>query len=95
MLFESGYYKNCDFIILVCAPYEGRIDRLIKRDNLSRLEIVKRINLQWSDQKKTDLSDFNWSLFSSLKEKLIFFPDGNFLIISYKIEDVVVVLPSS
>ena len=58
LLFESGYYKNCDFIILVCAPYEGRIDRLIKRDNLSRLEIVKRINLQWSDQKKTDLSDF-------------------------------------
>ncbi len=58
LLFESGYYKNCDFIILVCATYEGRIDRLIKRDNLSRLEIVKRINLQWSDQKKTDLSDF-------------------------------------
>ncbi|SVA44774.1 uncharacterized protein METZ01_LOCUS97628 [marine metagenome] len=41
------------------------------------------------------MSDSNWSLFSPLKEKLIFFPDENFLIISYKIEDVVVVLPSS
>ena len=44
---------------------------------------------------KTDFSDSNWSLFSPLKEKLIFFPEENFLIISYKIDEVVVVVPSS
>jgi len=65
LLFETGYYKKCDFIILIIAPFEKRIDRIIKRDNLLKSEILKRIQNQWSDKKKADLSDYiinndNW-----------------------------------
>ena len=44
---------------------------------------------------KSDLSDSKCILFSPTLEKLIFFPEENFLTISYIIEEEVVVLPSS
>ena len=44
---------------------------------------------------KIDFSDSSFTLFSPDKLKFIFFPELNFLIISYIVEDVVVVLPSS
>ena len=34
ILFESGSYKNCDKVILVTAPKETRIQRVINRDNI-------------------------------------------------------------
>lgn len=58
ILFESGSYKDCDKIILVTAPKEIRIQRVMKRDNLSREEIENRIANQWSEEKKESLSDF-------------------------------------
>ena len=58
ILFESGSYKNCDKIILVTAPKEVRIQRVMKRDNLSRQAIESRIANQWSEEKKEKLSDF-------------------------------------
>ncbi|PZR20023.1 MAG: dephospho-CoA kinase [Flavobacterium psychrophilum] len=58
ILFESGSYKTCDKIILVTAPVEVRIDRVMKRDNVSREQVLARINSQWSDEKKAALSDF-------------------------------------
>ena len=35
-----------------------RIKRIIKRDGLLKSEITRRINHQWSDKKKVDLSDY-------------------------------------
>ena len=70
ILFESGSYKDCDKIILVTAPKEVRIQRVIKRDNLSREEIESRIANQWSEEKKEKLSDFiinNENLADALK----------------------------
>lgn len=58
ILFESGSYKDCDKIILVTAPVELRIERVIKRDGISREKVMERINSQWSDEKKAELSDF-------------------------------------
>tara|TARA_B100000945_G_C20406825_1_gene610486 strand:- start:688 stop:1269 length:582 start_codon:yes stop_codon:yes gene_type:complete len=65
LLFETGFYKNCDFTILVIAPFQKRIERIIKRDNLLKTEIINRMKHQWSDKKKADLSDYiinndNW-----------------------------------
>ncbi len=58
ILFESGSYKNCDQVILVTAPIETRIERVMARDNSSREEVLARIAKQWPDQEKIPLSDF-------------------------------------
>lgn len=58
ILFESGLAPLFDRIIIVSAPEEIRIDRVARRDNLSHGEIRKRIDSQWSEEKKIGLSDF-------------------------------------
>ena len=42
-----------------------------------------------------DFSDSTCNLLTSVRVRLIFFPDVNFLIMSYIIDEVVVVFPSS
>lgn len=58
ILFENGGEKKCDFTILVTAPKEIRIERLLKRDRSDRQKIEARMNAQWSDEKKRKLADF-------------------------------------
>lgn len=58
LLFETGDYKNCDVIILVKAPLEERIKRVMQRDLSSRESVLKRISNQWSDEKKQLLADY-------------------------------------
>lgn len=58
ILFETGTYSNFDKTVLVTAPVETRIDRVIKRDNCSREDVQNRMNNQWSDDRKVLLSDF-------------------------------------
>ena len=48
-LFESGADKICDFIVAVIAPENVRLDRLVKRDNLTPSEAIKRIRIQKND----------------------------------------------
>ncbi|MFM7894369.1 MAG: dephospho-CoA kinase, partial [Flavobacterium sp.] len=45
-------------VILITAPEELRIERAMKRDNLSKKDILVRIKNQISDSKKKELSDF-------------------------------------
>ena len=58
ILFEKGGYRKCDFNVLVTAPYDRRIERLLKRDNSTLEEIEARMGHQWSDEKKAKLADF-------------------------------------
>ena len=58
ILFESGAYKDCDIIIMVMAPRETRIERVIRRDGVSREAVNNRIENQWDDDKKAELSDY-------------------------------------
>ncbi|PJB12130.1 MAG: dephospho-CoA kinase [Flavobacteriales bacterium CG_4_9_14_3_um_filter_40_17] len=58
LLFETGDYKNCDVVILVKAPLDERVKRVIKRDNTSRELVMERIYQQWPDEKKESLSDY-------------------------------------
>ena len=58
ILFESGSYKDCDKIILVTAPAEVRIMRVMQRDNITREKVVERMANQWEDGKKELLSDY-------------------------------------
>jgi len=58
ILFESGSYKECDFIINVVAPLEIRIERVIARDNTTREKVLERMKNQWNDEEKSSKSDF-------------------------------------
>lgn len=58
ILFESGSYKNCDWIVTVTAPLELRIQRVIERDKTTREQVLNRIKSQWSDEQRIAKSDF-------------------------------------
>ncbi|MGS2761262.1 dephospho-CoA kinase [Sinomicrobium sp. M5D2P9] len=58
ILFESGAYKDCDAVIMVTAPLETRIERVMLRDAVSREAVMNRIENQWDDDKKVQLSDY-------------------------------------
>ena len=58
ILFESGFYKMMDFTILVTAPEEIRIERVIKRNGLTRENVISRIAKQWPDIEKRKLATF-------------------------------------
>lgn len=58
LLFESSSYEMCDKTIMVSAPLELRINRVMQRDNLTRAEIESRNARQFSEEKKIQLADF-------------------------------------
>lgn len=58
ILFETGRYKELDLNILVTAPLNLRIERVMRRDKVSENEIVRRISRQWEDEKKIPLANY-------------------------------------
>jgi dephospho-CoA kinase len=59
ILFETGSYQNFDSSILVCAPTESKIERVMKRENCSKEEVMARMSKQWSDEDKRKLADYS------------------------------------
>lgn len=57
LLFESGSYKNLDHTILVTAPLEKRIERVMLRDSMSREQVMERVSKQLPDRDKEVLAD--------------------------------------
>ena len=57
ILFESGSYKNCDFIITVTAPEALRISRCMSRDGSTEAQVRARMAQQWTDAQRIVLSD--------------------------------------
>ena len=51
ILIESGSYKSCDIIVLVKAPLDERIKRIVTRDSVNESEVIARIDNQWEDEK--------------------------------------------
>lgn len=58
ILFEEDLTSRLESIILVVADEETRISRVMERENVSRQDVVNRMNHQWSDQKKLPLADY-------------------------------------
>jgi dephospho-CoA kinase len=56
ILFESGFYKMMDFTILVTAPDDQRIARIMKRDITTEAMIRIRMKNQWPENKKLSLA---------------------------------------
>lgn len=57
ILFESGFNRLVDKVIMVYAPLEVRVDRVMSRDNVTRDLVEARIKNQMSDEEKVKLSD--------------------------------------
>ena len=58
IIFETGTQNKFDKIILVRAPKEDRVKRIIKRDKCNRQDAINRINNQIADYDKIDQCDF-------------------------------------
>lgn len=58
ILYESGDATNCDSVIVVSAPKEVKIKRVMLRDNCTKEEVLARMNNQWTDEKKSQLADY-------------------------------------
>jgi dephospho-CoA kinase len=56
ILFETGTYTELDSVILVTAPEELRLRRIMRRDGESEESIRKRMTSQWPDEKKAALA---------------------------------------
>jgi dephospho-CoA kinase len=58
ILFESGFDKMMDKIVMVYAPLEVRIQRTMLRDNISGEKVLERVQNQMPDEDKAKLSDY-------------------------------------
>ena len=58
IIFEIGTQNKFDKIILVRAPKEDRVKRIINRDKCNRQDAINRINNQVADDDKIDQCDF-------------------------------------
>jgi len=57
ILFESGAHAFLDYSVLVYAPEELRIKRVMDRDGMSREHVLKRMEQQMSEEEKKALAD--------------------------------------
>lgn len=57
LLFESGSYKMCDRSLLISAPLENRIARVMQRDHVSKTEVESREARQFSEERKKQLAN--------------------------------------
>lgn len=58
ILFESGFDRLVDKVVCVTAPLEIRIQRVMKRDNISRSQALEWINKQMPQEEIIIRSDF-------------------------------------
>ncbi|MDR3266654.1 MAG: dephospho-CoA kinase [Tannerella sp.] len=58
ILFESGFEREVNVVLMVYASVELRLTRVMQRDNFSEAEVMKRMNRQLSDVLKREKSDY-------------------------------------
>ena len=59
LLFENDAQKLYDCVILVTAPKKERIERVLKRENMTKEQVIARMNNQLSDATKLELANFH------------------------------------
>lgn len=58
ILYESGLSKSVDKVLAVTAPSELRIERTMKRDNVTREQVEARMKFQYCEEKRLSSSDY-------------------------------------
>ncbi|MBZ9692326.1 dephospho-CoA kinase [Clostridium sp. M14] len=56
-LIENNMHEEMDYVVLVCAENSAQIKRVRDRDNLSKIEVVSRINAQMSLNEKKNFAN--------------------------------------
>lgn len=57
ILMEIGSYESFDCMVVVTADLETRIERTMRRDGITREEVLGRISKQWRDEEKVKFAD--------------------------------------
>ncbi|MCV3356170.1 dephospho-CoA kinase [Campylobacter sp. RKI_CA19_01122] len=76
LFFENNHYQDLGKSILIYAPKEILLKRLMQRDNLDENEALKRINLQLDIEEKLKKADFvikNISSYEKFEENVLNF----------------------
>lgn len=58
LIFENDAQDNYDYVILVKAPEDFRLKRVMERDGAKKKEVLGRMKNQMSDDEKVTLSNF-------------------------------------
>ena len=58
ILFETKGENYCDFVLLVTARLDVRLNRVISRDNSNKKDVLARMNNQMPEEEKVKNSDF-------------------------------------
>ena len=58
IIFEAGTQDSLDGVILVSAPEELRIQRVMHRDGVNEEQVRARMRNQWPEEQKRELSEF-------------------------------------
>lgn len=58
ILFESGFNRLFDSTIMVAAPDELCIERVMARDSITKEMVIERMQNQWPQEKKMELSEY-------------------------------------
>ena len=58
IMYESGAYRLMDKVVIVTAPQEVRLQRIMARDNISRNKALQWMQRQWPQEKVRALADY-------------------------------------
>ena len=58
ILFESGFDKFVDKVLMISAPVEVRLERAMKRDKATRQQVISRMKAQLDDAVKLQKSHY-------------------------------------
>lgn len=58
LLYESGFDRECDLTVAVTAPKDVRLERIVRRDGISREEAEERVAAQIPDQELEGRADY-------------------------------------
>ena len=56
LMMESGSYTDYNAVILVEAPLELRLQRILQRDGITEAAAMQRLHAQWSDEQRRPLA---------------------------------------
>lgn len=59
LIFEKASQDQYDYVILITAPINLRLDRVMRRDGVSEKEVLDRIKNQMEDHEKLSLAQFH------------------------------------
>jgi dephospho-CoA kinase len=80
LLLEAGIDQHLDLILLIASLLKFRVERALKRGTLTREDILRRIDLQWTDEEKSEMADYtihNNGTEKQLEEKIKIFHNSH------------------